>query len=491
MIRQLLMQQKDEKRIAIYESGQQIPYYILKEKAIAVQARLQSKQIGNVAVFLPDGADYIAAFFGTLMAGMTVFPLSILLTGHEIAPLLEQASVHTVITSRLFYPVIAQSFGALGQERQIICINELPSVGSETVKQREIPGKGEPMVLLATSGTTGRAKIVQLSERNVECSVRGYLDKMDYQNIPEQAIRYILGTPYSAAYGLMLVIACMMNSFPIVVLPPPFTLDLFYQTVETCRVTHYEGSTSIALLMARMAGRPNPFDISSLRYMGVGGSKVSEEIMRVMITAYPWLECWTGYGMTEASPLISKFDKKLNTSKLESVGTAIQGMTIMVEADGQITDTPGITGEIIVKGPSVMIGYYQNEEETKKIIKNGYLYTGDIGYLDEDKYLFICGRKKNVIMARGFSVYPEEVEASILTSELVKACIVYGEPDPSGTEIVCANVVPAAVTISAKQIHAYCKEHLAEYKQPRRIRIVDSIEQTATTKIKRTVTDNR
>lgn len=138
-----------------------------------------------------------------------------------------------------------------------------------------------------------------------------------------------------------------------------------------------------------------------------------------------------------------------------------------------------------------MLGYYENEEETNKVIKNGFLYTGDIGYLDEDGYLYICGRKKNVIMVRGFSVYAEEIESCILNSRLVRDCCVYGSRDELGNETVCADVVPASGQIGEEELRAYCRKHLSGYKQPRKIQVVEELEKTTTGKNKIKSKDNR
>lgn len=189
-------------------------------------------------------------------------------------------------------------------------------------------------------------------------------------------------------------------------------------------------------------------------------------------------------GMTEAAPLIAKRPRGMK-GKEESVGTAIYGLDIAVETEWGITRKPGTIGEVIVSGSNVMRGYYNNEEETARVIKNGYLYTGDIGYLDEDGFLYICGRKKNVIIVRGFNVYPEEVEGCILNSLLVKDCYVYGQIDDLGNEYVCADIVPIHPQVQATGIKKYCGNHLAEYKQPQRIIIRESIKKNLTGKTER------
>lgn len=120
-----------------------------------------------------------------------------------------------------------------------------------------------------------------------------------------------------------------------------------------------------------------------------------------------------------------------------------------------------------------------------RIIQNGWLHTGDIGYYDDDGYLYICGRKKNMLLVRGFNVYLEEVETCLLSCPLVKDCAVYGRPDVPGSECVCADIVPAADKVSLKSIQNWCSVHLAEYKCPRDIRFVDKLNKTITGKNKR------
>lgn len=485
MIRQLLTEQQDRDKIALIEADTLVTYGMLLSRAAAVQNRLSGIRSKHIAIYLPNGADYMAAFWGTLMAGMAAFPLNVLLTGHEVAPLLAQASVHTVITSEKYRSLMEEAAMTAAAPLDIVCVEELDPYEGDLNFSSVSVDAGETMVLLTTSGTTGKAKIVELTERNVESCALAFIDKVNYEEYHQDEVRLILGTPFSTVYGIMIQSVCLIRSYPLVVLTEAFTLDMFYRAVEAHLVTHYEGGPNVALLMEQTAGRPIPYNISSLKYVGFGGSKTTAATFRKLKQAYPEVLFWPGYGMTEASPLIAKPYKKMNMDKLESVGTAVNGMTIMVVTDAGITNAPYLSGEIIVKGPNVMKGYYNNDEETRKILKNGYLYTGDIGYLDEDGALYISGRKKNVIMAQGFSVYAEEVEACIQDSGLVKDCVVYGETDRQGNETVCADIVPMSPEVQAGQVHGYCKIHLTGYKQPRNIRVVEEIRKTANHKTER------
>lgn len=484
MIRHLLLRQKNKEKIAIIEHEKEILYCDLIQKALVLRESLPKDQTGPIALFLPDSADYVAAFWGVISLGMIVLPLNVSLTRCEAASLFKQVSVNTIVTLKVFCKFFEELAAGEMLSLKIIYIDELDDSYWEKNIDASDVGAEETMVLLNTSGTTGKFKVVELSEKNIESSVNGQLKKMNLDESESDDIRVILAVPFSSIYGIMILAACLKLALPIVLPDHNFTLNSLYRTVAKHKVTHYEGSASVIMMMEQMAGRPISHDIGLFRYIGFGGSKVSGHSIEKVMKAYPEIEFSQGYGMTEAAPLIAKRPRGIE-GKEESVGTAIDGLDIAVETERGITRSPGAIGEIIVNGPNVMRGYYNNEDETARVIKNGYLYTGDIGYLDEDGFLYICGRKKNVIIVRGFNVYPEEVEGCILNSLLVKDCFVYGQIDDFGNECVCADIVPIHPQVQAAGIKKYCRTHLAEYKQPQRIMICESIKKNLTGKTER------
>lgn len=483
MIRHLLTRQPHWDSTAVIQGNMAIPYGDLNQKAISLQSLLPHQRQGTVAIFLPNSGDYIAAFWGTVQGGMIAFPLNVMMTKHELAPLLRQASVHHVITSRRYKALFDDLVNSEDLELSIIVMEELGGAASPQGPAEGDIGKDLPMIRLSTSGTTGTSKIVQLSENNVTASLLGYLEKMRF-HVYTQAIRFVLAAPFSSVYGLMILSACLTHSFPIVILDPPFTLDALFRATETYGITHYEGSASPILLMEQLAGRPIPYDIHTLTYMGFGGSKVSSSTVEKVQEAYPGVKLFQGYGMTETAPLIAKHPRT-RVDKTDSVGTAIKGMDIAIASEGTITHAPYTRGEIVVKGPNVMLGYYQDEAQTQRVLKEGYLYTGDMGYLDEGGYLYICGRKKAVIIVRGFTVYPEEVEACIQNSGLAKDCCVYGATDGQGNESICADLVPLHPGIDENAIRRYCNAHLAAYKQPHSVALCQVIKRNASGKVER------
>ncbi|MDR0396963.1 MAG: acyl--CoA ligase [Oscillospiraceae bacterium] len=476
MIRSALFNSDIRDRIAIAGDNASITYGDLAARAMSVRAALDLSAGSHAAVLLPNGADFLAALYGALASGLTAFPLSAACTRHEAESILKQSDTSVVITNRSFEPL----FAGMGSRFDVIYMEDIPARKGEPLDPVAVD-PDSPMILLATSGTTGRAKIVMLSERNIEACVLDYLEKMPHERIGAD-VRYILGLPFATAYGLFILSAIIVKGFAIVFAPEPFTLDAFYRAIEKHKATNYEGGALAITLMARNVGRAIPYDISSMRFFAFGGSGVSRDMLVELSRAIPWAEFWMGYGLTEAAPLITEAREHMPLDKLGSVGVAASGMELMIESDGKRTREPFVKGEVVVKAPNVMLGYYKNEAETARVIRGGWLHTGDAGWLDHDGYLYLCGRLRNIILVRGFTVYPEEVEACIMSSGLAADCAVYGQPDGFGGERVCADVVPVEPAVTAEAIDGWCAARLAEFKRPRLIALAESILKTASGK---------
>lgn len=429
---------------------------------------------GHTAIFLQNLNDYTAALFAGMAYGTVVFPLATTLTIHEVTPLLTSADIATVITSHvfsdLFEKIKAESLPGI----IIIYIEDAVLNDKTNLPVPVTINPKAPLLMLPTSGTTGNAKIVQLSEENILTSANGFIEKMQFSLFEDLNSKFIIATPFTSSYGIMVIIACLIKGFPLIPLPINFTLNSFFKTAELHSATHYEGGAHTLLLMEQMAGRKIPYDISSLKCFGVGGSKISGSTITALLKAYPGIEISQGYGMTETSPLCAK-NKRPNLTQPNSVGTAIEGVQLAVECDGQITAKPFAKGEILVKGPNVMLGYYKNPAATAEVVKNGYMHTGDIGYIDETGHLYIIGRKKNIIIVGGLNVHPEEVEECLLQSGLVKDCCVYGRSHEQ-EEILCADIVPMHPQVKKEDIILYCATHLAKHKQPKNMKLCQNIE---------------
>lgn len=485
MIRDALQARWEQDIPAVLGEEKPVSYAKLAHRAAALQAALpHTEGSPAAAILLPDGSAFLSALFAVLQAGWTAFPLSTHLALKELTLLLSRAPVCTIITCEALLPLCEAAARSCSAAPAILCTDTLPPSPCRQIDiQKADPGA--PMILLASSGTTGSPKLVQLSETNMMFNAAAYIRHMGYEKYRDSSPRYALGTPFSGIYGLLIIFSCVLRGFPVLAMAEGFSPDALFKAAQEFGISHYDGGTVAAILLDRTLGRPVPYDISSLRYFGFGGSKVPDGTFSRLSAAYPHIRFWSGYGMTEASPLIAQPYRELPANKLCSVGVPLPGVKVRLETESGKTDEPNKSGEIVVQGPNVMLGYYKDEKATRDILKDGWLYTGDIGYFDEDGYLYICGRKKNMLLVRGFNVYPEEVETCLQACPLVEDCMVYGSTDIPGTESVCADIIPTAAEVRLKSIQNWCALHLADYKCPHNIRFVDKLDKTATGKNRR------
>lgn len=472
------------KQIKIFEKEKEFFYQDVKNKIISLQQYFTLKKRESIAVILPNGVDYVASFFSIVFSGNIVFPINPDFKSQEIIPLLIKTKVKKIITSFLYVEKF-EYIQKLLPNLLIVYVEKLQINCSK--KDIKICNKNEDdiILLLSTSGTTSNPKIVKLSEKNLKTSVIGYLDKMNFKVDEMDFMRYIPAIPLFSSYGIMIMLACIVQNFALVFLDSTFSFDELLKAVEVYQVTNIECSATILQIFEKLCKKKIKYDISTLIDIGVGGSKLFGQTLINIEKEYPKIRIRQGYGMTEASPLITKHER-LGNVNYDSVGKAIKDVEVLINASNKkITTMPNIIGEIIVKGKNIMSGYYKNNKETKKIIKHGYLYTGDIGYIDKDGFIFIVGRKKNVIINCGFNVYPEEIEAVVMQSGLVENCCVYSNTNLLEDENICIDAVPKNQVITKQQIQEYCRQNLAHYKIPHKINFIDSLEMTSTGKVKR------
>jgi len=218
------------------------------------------------------------------------------------------------------------------------------------------------------------------------------------------------------------------------------------------------------------------YDISCLEFISLMGMSVPKALMEECVRRFTHLDIVQGYGMTETSPLISILPTKDASRKRGSVGLPVSRVEVkIVDEDGNELP-PGESGEIIVRGPMVMKGYYKNPEETDEAIREGWLYTGDLGSIDEEGYLYHMGRSKELIITGGLNVYPAEVENALLKHPDVMDVVVIGVPDDLRGEVVKAFVVPREGSVPSEQdLLKFCRQHLADFKAPRDIVFIKKV----------------
>jgi long-chain acyl-CoA synthetase len=230
-------------------------------------------------------------------------------------------------------------------------------------------------------------------------------------------------------------------------------------------------------MLCNVEGREN-YDVSSLRGMNYGGSPMPPALIVKARQAFPHCRFFQGYGQTETAPNVSMLTDKYHdpdgpyAAKLASAGQPVFTMEVkIVDVDDQRVPH-GVVGEIVTRGPNVMAGYWNKPQETAYALRDGWMHTGDLGYMDEDGFLYVVDRMKDMVISGGENVYSVEVEKVIYQHPAVAMCAVIGIPDDRWGEAVHAIVVPRqGQTISGEEIIAYCRQHIAGYKCPRSIDI--------------------
>ena len=271
----------------------------------------------------------------------------------------------------------------------------------------------------------------------------------------------------------------------IYILDRTFFPKLFLQLVQEKKITNFTCVPTMLLLLMQFPNMNN-YDTSSLRYICFGGSKMPVDKLKKVMKLFPQTTFVQTYGQTEASPRVTALLGNDAIRKIGSVGRPISKVEVRIVDKNDCELLPGQEGEIVVKGPNVMKGYYKQEEKTKDILKNGWLHTGDIGHLDAEGYLYLTGRKKNMIIVGGINVYPEEIEEILMEYPNVKEARVFGKKDELFGEVPIAEIVLSdSRDFSITDLKKYCKELLTDIKVPKQFTIVKDLVKTYNGKIKR------
>ncbi len=414
-------------------------------------------------------------------AGAVATPVLFLLSEDELRHVLADSGAVAVVTTPEFLPKVL----SVADGRPVVVVDG--EGGTTTFAQLE---SGDELgivdrtpqdlaALLYTGGTTGRSKGVALTHAGLDAAgAAGFA--AGYK--PGRTVG-LLPLPLAHVYGLMVSVTGMHAVEPgRSVLMRWFDPAGFVGLVEEHRV---QSAALVPSMLQMLLTQPlEEHDLSSLERVSSGGAPLAVEVAHELERRIPGLEVREGYGCTETTALISA--QPPEERRLGSVGKAVGGITIRITGPDGDELPAGQDGEICVRGPLVMSGYWQAPEATSQAMPDGWFHTGDVGHLDEDGYLYVVDRIKDLIIRNGFNVYPRDVEDVLLAHPEVTAAAVVGRPDPKvGEEVVAFVSVAPGSTLTPDQLVAHCKEHISAAKYPREVRIVDSIPLTSVLKTDR------
>jgi long-chain acyl-CoA synthetase len=313
---------------------------------------------------------------------------------------------------------------------------------------------------------------------------------LDFTGAAAQSSAYVPGVnralatlPLSHAYGLMVTIAGMHSpERGVAVLMRWFDPAGFLELIAEHQL---QVSAVVPSMLQILLSQPlESYDLSSLRYLGCGGAPLAPEVAEQFVRRVPGVEIRQGYGLTETAAVIST--NPVGQGKPESVGLPVPGTEVRILDEEGRERPAGEVGEICARSPGVMSGYWRSPEVTEEALRDGWLHTGDLGYLDEEGYLYVVDRKKDLIIRGGFNVYPRDVEDALLEHPALEAAAVVGRPDAiQGEEVVAYVSLRPGAQASGEELVEWARQRIGGYKYPREIHLLDAVPLTNVGKIDR------
>jgi acyl-CoA synthetase (AMP-forming)/AMP-acid ligase II len=428
--------------------------------------------------------ELIINLFGIIKCGAMYAPLNPSLTERELAAQLADCRASLVIADEeLVGRKVELAVRAL-PECRVLPVAELSAHFRDmphSPPHRSIDPDG-PAVLCYTSGTTGQAKGVQLSHRNVLTNARQVLDRTGVG--PDDRLLVVM--PIFHVNGLCNQVVLPFLAGASIVLRRRFVLDEFWPAIVEYRPTYF---TAVPTILSRLLDGPEPppkAQRSSLRFARTGAAPLSVEVQRRFEARFG-LPVIVSYGLSEATCTVTMNPPTREGRRLGSVGTALDGLKVRVLGPNDTEQPVGSVGEVATQGPSVMLGYLGLPKETKEVIPDGWLRTGDLGYLDQDGYLFLTDRGKDLIIRGGENISPREIEEVLYAHAMVAEVAVVGLPDATYGERVVAFVVlrdrPLSPADLIEELLAHCRKRLARFKVPAQIEVLEEMPKNAVGKV--------
>ena len=461
--------------VAAFDGGR-LTYRQLDQASDRLAANLAAAGIGpgdRVALQLPNIPQFLISYFGILKAGAVVVPLNVLLRAPEIAYHLEDSGALALITWEGVLAEAAKGAEAAGNGA-IFAVGHAAGSPGALPFERLLDGAAPPRemvmrqpadtaVIVYTSGTTGRPKGAELThiQLYMNADIPGRL--FDVQ--PDDVVITVL--PLFHVFGLSSILDVCVRFGCTMSLVPRFTPAAVLAAVQRDRATIFEG---VPTMFADLLSFPelDRYDLSSLRVAISGGASIPAPVLDAFEQRFG-LVILEGYGMTETASTMT-FNPSEAERRTYSVGKPVWGTQTQVWDDEGHPLPPGPehVGEIVTRGLHVMKGYLNQPEATAATFTGDWLHTGDLGYIDEDGFLFIVSRKKELIIRGGYNVYPSEIENVLHAHPAVAEAAVVGVPDERlGEEVMAVVIARTATELGERELVAWCRERLAGYKCPR------------------------
>ena len=488
------VQAKDRaKKVALFDGETKIRYSDILYRVDKLAATLADAGIGRgdkVALFLRNSPEFIYAVFAVSKLGAVTVPVNTFLKGEELSYILQDSGSKLLIASMVYEKVVQASKaselclmtiweGEMAQtDPHNIPFIEAISTTSEVGAVAS--GLDDTAIIIYTSGTTGKPKGAMLSYRNLLSNAESGREAIDVKAKDRSIVFLPMFHSFTFTIAVMLFLY-VGASMVIIRSLQPFS-NIFKQ-VLTKKVTIFLGIPDVYTALAR-AKLPWYFMwFNRLRVFISGAAALQPKTLDAISVKFKKTVLLEGYGLSEASPVVSV--NRREKQKPGSVGPALEGYEIKIVDEAMVELPRGTVGDIITKGDNIMQGYLNRPEATAETIVGGWLLTGDMGYMDEEGFLFIVDRKKDLIISKGINIYPRELEEVIDAFAGVKASAVIGIKDEKSGEMPVAYIELEEEygELDESALRHYLREHLANYKVPRQIHMIAELPKNATGKV--------
>ena len=455
-------------------------YFEIKKEIQHLSHRLtvsdcaQGKMIG---IYMQNSIDYIVAYFSVLSIEKIVVPIYRKLTNaHDLLNEIYNCDIYCVLTNNESFDAMRQAAQSCNRYISVINIEneQIQVFNSSKIDDISFENYDNVSVLLQSSGTSNNPKKIMHSFERLKKNMQLHVEAAQLTTDDRTLIELPMTFSYCNTAQMLAHIYLNANIY----ISQSYSPSSFISQVVEYGITN---TTLVPSQLVSLSLSPNltKLNNSSLKKVFYGGSLLNESVLKRLLTKCPNVSFINTYGQTEAGPRISINLSNTLSGKCGSAGKPLR------DIDVEIRNTSELVGDIFVKTPCLMIGYYKNEALTQETIKDGWLDTGDIGFFDQDGYLYITGRKRNIIISGGINIYPEEIEAVLETHPSVKKAIVYGEANHLLGEIPCVEIEANSTIHDVEELKNYCKLYLSEYKVPYKITLTEKIDTTLNGKTKR------
>ncbi len=483
-------------QIYLYWRDEEVSYAAFARRVRQAAHGLSRLGVGHgdkVALLLGNCPEFLTIFFACTALGAIAVPINPRLKAEEVQYILQNSDSVLLVIADALSPVITPALDGCPLLRHIVIVGDIPelSIGlpahpfASLYAAADHPvsaavGPDDIASIIYTSGTTGHPKGVLLSHGNYLFDVWSYATACQIS----AADRLLCMLPLFHVNAQVASVLSALHQGGALILLEGFSPREFLPALARYRATSFSAVPTIYAILNNLpdAGQ---YDLSSLRVCICGAAPMPVEVFERFERMYRAF-ILEGYGLSEGTCVSTLNPLDGRPRKIGSIGVALPGQEVRIVDDQGQPVPSGVVGEIVIRGPNVMQGYYKNPEATAAAVRDGWLYTGDLGLCDADGYFFIVGRKKEMIIRGGENIYPKEIEEVLYRHPAVAEAAVVGLPDPIWGEQVAAFIVPRpGVPAGAEAIIAYCREHLADFKCPQVVEFVESFPKTATGKIQK------